>query len=282
MVWRSLVLAAVAVFLAALQAMAQQQPPEQPRDRPREQPREQPRPFDRRIVGGTPTEIGNHPWQVAITIPVDGRDVLCGGSIIGARWVLTAAHCLTPNPRGTDVRAKAGATFYRKEGEWVGIEQFAVHEGYKADTSENDIALIKLAAGSAGQIIALAPTSTTITAGEMLEVTGWGRTDEEGATSAGLLKASVPYVETAVCNEPQSYNGDVKAGMLCAGFRDGGIDSCQGDSGGPLVRHGGAGPTLVGVVSFSEGCARKLKYGVYTRVSAYRDWIGSTMARLGN
>jgi secreted trypsin-like serine protease len=80
------------------------------------------------------------------------------------------------------------------------------------------------------------------------------------------------------CNEPKSYNGDVLPGMMCAGRKEGGVDSRQGDSGGPLVWETSDGPVLVGVVSHGEGCARKLKYGVYTKVSAYRPWIQSVLA----
>jgi secreted trypsin-like serine protease len=93
-----------------------------------------------------------------------------------------------------------------------------------------------------------------------------------------LRKAAVPVVDTRVCNEPASYNGAIREHMLCAGHKQGGTDSCQGDSGGPLVLRGSDGPVLVGVVSWGVGCARKLKYGVYTRVADYRRWINGIIA----
>src|SRR5215510_8499645 len=68
------------------------------------------KPFDRRIVGGEPTTIREHPWQVALNVVINGQTMLCGGSLIGDRWVLTAAHCFKPSSRPDQVKAKAGAT----------------------------------------------------------------------------------------------------------------------------------------------------------------------------
>jgi secreted trypsin-like serine protease len=161
------------------------------------------------------------------------------------------------------------------EGLWAEIEQIVVHEAYDPHTHANDIALLKLKSAPAGKVIPLAGADTSLKPGQPLEVTGWGATSQGGDVSRDLLKASVPYVENATCNEPASYHGKVLPGMICAGYREGGIDSCQGDSGGPLVWRTSEGPVLVGVVSFGEGCARKLKYGVYTRVSAYRVWVNN-------
>ena len=108
------------------------------------------RPFNRRIVGGEKTDIKQHPWQVALQFK---GNFFCGGSIIGHRWVLTAAHCFKLSARGGDWRAKAGATNHATAGGWAEIERVIVHEKYNPTTYENDIALIKLKLPAAGRVI---------------------------------------------------------------------------------------------------------------------------------
>ena len=138
---------------------------------------------------------------------------------------------------------------------------------------------MKLKSKAAGKVIPRADASMTVPVGQPLEVTGWGAMSEGGEGSRMLQKVEVPHVDTAVCDAEESYKGKITAGMLCAGYAKGAKDACQGDSGGPLVWHkAGAGNFLVGVVSWGEGCARESKYGVYTRVTAYADWIDQTMA----
>jgi secreted trypsin-like serine protease len=241
------------------------------------------RPLNRRIVGGEQTDISQHPWQVALTVRIDDTDYLCGGSIIGELWIVTAAHCFGGEEgKASDVRAKAGETDYTAAGVWSQIERVIIHEAYDRSTQQNDIALLKLKSPIAGRVIKLATASLMVPLGQPLEVTGWGATEEAGKTSPALLRAIVPVADIATCNAPAAYDGRIKAGMMCAGYREGGVDSCQGDSGGPLVWRTPDGPVLVGIVSWGDGCARKLKYGIYTSISAFRDWIDRVLAGDGN
>jgi secreted trypsin-like serine protease len=235
-----------------------------------------------RIVGGERADIRDHPWQVALNVKEGDKYYLCGGSLIAAKWVLTAAHCFKPADLTGDMKVKAGVTNYLREGIWLFVDKIIIHEAYSILTQDNDVALLKLKSAPNGKIIPMADSTLTIPVGEPLEVTGWGDTSEGGDDSRDLLKAKVPYVDNATCNEPESYNGFIHAGMMCAGHREGAVDACQGDSGGPLVWRTSDGPVLVGVVSSGKGCARKLKYGVYTRVSVYRDWIRRTIAADSN
>jgi trypsin len=238
--------------------------------------------FRPRIVNGEHADIKDHPWQVALNITRPDGIYLCGGSLIEFKWVLTAAHCFTLTSKGRDAKVKAGATNYRTEGVWTDVEKIIIHEFYNTVTYDNDLALLKLKSQPNGNMILIADSTLSIPIGEPLEVAGWGVTAESGAFASGLLKAAVPYVDNATCNAPESYDGKIHAGMMCAGRREGAIDSCEGDSGGPLVWRTSPMPVLVGVVSFGEGCARKLKYGVYTRVGTYREWIKRTIAANSN
>src|SRR5262245_3279344 len=230
-------------------------------------------PSNRRIVGGVDTTIRQHPWQVALQVRDGANWVLCGGSLIADRWVVTAAHCFSQRTSPRDVKLKAGTTNYRTDGTWIDVERIVLHDNYDAKTQENDIALVKVSASTSGRTIRLAVATEPLREMQWLEVTGWGALSEGGSASPKLQKVQVPFVSNATCNKPGAYHDHIKPGMMCAGSRDGGIDACQGDSGGPLVKRTESGPVLVGVVSFGEGCARKLKYGVYTRVSYYRSWI---------
>lgn len=63
--------------------------------------------------------------------------------------------------------------------------------------------------------------------------------------------------------------------MFCAGLSAGGMDSCSGDSGGPIIDK--AAGTLIGLVSWGQGCAEPDYAGVYTRVGALVDWVNANM-----
>ena len=46
---------------------------------------------DSRIIGGSDAAEGQFPYQVSLKLY--GRHI-CGGSVIAANWVITAAHCV--------------------------------------------------------------------------------------------------------------------------------------------------------------------------------------------
>ena len=74
---------------------------------------------------------------------------------------------------------------------------------------------------------------------------------------------------------PPVANLNIVGTMLCAGG-DGLKDACMGDSGGALFLPAGEGrplPVAIGIVSWGVGCGLPDTPGVYTRVSAYTDWL---------
>lgn len=235
--------------------------------------------MDPRIVGGEITNIETYPWQVALVfhaLPEPYRSLRCGGTIIDRHWVLTAAHCVDDNA-AQDIVAQT--TFYKYLGIRSDVAKIVVHPFWVRGTMENDIALVKITSEMAAQsIVKISQEAKDLPTGVNIYVTGWGAIFEGGPTSDVLRVANMPTVDRTTCNQPGSYNGKIKTSMMCAGLREGGLDSCQGDSGGPAVSMQGGKAVLVGVVSGGDGCARRLKYGVYTQVGHFAPWIQQTIA----
>lgn len=240
--------------------------------------------LDPRIVGGEPASIEEYPWQVVLIVgdtPAEIRVPFCGGSIVGYQWILTAAHCLSGISNPKDVDIVSGSTYpkFPGQGSRVKVSAIHVHKDYNPVTFEHDIALLKLKTPvGKGKRIALAGAQVTIPSGTFATVSGWGAVTAYGPMVDRLLRAKIPVVDNSECSQAESYGDAIKSGMLCAGKREGGLDACQGDSGGPFVANIAGKATQIGVVSWGKGCALRLKYGVYTRVSSYAGWLSDTMS----
>ena len=228
-------------------------------------------PTHAQVVGGMPTTIQEHPWLVALYIDTKGGRRFCGGSRIRDNWVLTAAHCFVDAKRPYRTTLKSGVSLLSVSGVEVLAKRIIPHPDFKSATFAHDLALVEVDNLKA-TVLRLPFDGEKVPDSEMLSLAGWGLT-EAGRMADQLQEAFVPHVPLNICNGTKAYEGAIAAGMMCAGYPGGGIDACAGDSGGPLVWRKADGPVLVGVVSFGKGCAQAMKFGVYTRVRKYLDWI---------
>ena len=119
---------------------------------------------------------------------------------------------------------------------------------------------------------------------QTMRVCGWGNTQVIGSNyPAQLHCVNTKYVEQSVCNARNHYNGQILAGMFCAGeVGEGGKDACQGDSGGPVTTEVDGNTVVVGATSWGIGCAYPNYPGVYTDVAMFRDWLNGELAGIDN
>jgi len=249
------------------------------------------------IINGRESSISEFPWQVYVLLIDEGAgaESSCGGSILNATTILTAAHC-TDHEGTTTPYTEEEAAIFVVAGASQGLTfrpVFPSPAGYQGDRVKSvrrdpyyavspeikdDVAVLtleeplELSPEKNTQAISLVPAGATPAPGASLSISGYGK--EEGAEGPGhnsngnLYSTTLTAISSDACRAGVGLNSAV---LLCAVSST--SSTCQGDSGGPLTE--GSPAVQVGIVDFG---AKECPVGVpdvFTNIAApeIRDFI---------
>jgi trypsin len=226
---------------------------------------------------------------------------LCGGSLIDADSVLTAAHCVSPetaSQRLLDVKVFVGRTVLSSDqGKVRFATKAAVHPKWDTvfpDVGPYDVAVLQLnrkVSNIKPIELATSNQNNLERPGRHATVAGWGNTvnDPNNPVPADRMReAQIPIVSDARAERAHTTDFFPPL-MIGAGGKQ--TITCQGDSGGPLfVRTSGNGDgddngddenrrntnggssgkyTQIGITSYGPSpCLSQSRIAVYTEVNA--------------
>src|SRR4051795_3691029 len=195
------------------------------------------------ITGGhAPTKA--YPYMAYVSVTKQAGSVACGGTLIAARWVLPAGHCVADPTEGPTtvtpdkVRVVLGRTDVRSipPGEVLPVSRLAMDPQYGTFsnmTPKHDVAVLQLTTPvSAPQGRLARPQDSALWApGAATTTIGYGLTSASGTPPGLLLETELAIAPDAACRASTPIELDT---AVCAGQGDArGV--CSGDSGSPLL-----------------------------------------------
>nr|XP_057911088.1 elastase-1-like isoform X1 [Doryrhamphus excisus] len=235
-----------------------------------------------RVVGGEVARPNSWPWQISLQYKSGSRfHHTCGGTLIEKDWVMTAAHCVDSRRTWRVVVGEHDLNSSNGREQIKSVSQVYIHPRWNSNSVAGgyDIALLRLSSAVTinfyAQLGSLPPSGQILPHNNRCYITGWGRTSTGGSLSPQLKQAYLPLVDHKTCTSSGWWGSTVKTSMVCAGGSS--ESGCNGDSGGPLTCLVYGKYYVHGIASFVSGlgCNAPRKPTVFTRVSAYIEWMDS-------
>jgi trypsin len=230
------------------------------------------------LVGGAPPAPAEFGRSIVMILGSGGT--ACTATAIGRDLLLTAAHCVQPGADYKLLGSELGQPPVLKA--IVRIErhpQFDIARLFN-HLATADVALIKLAETLPARIspALIAVTGEAVGVGDSLVIAGYGVAVRGDGRTGGTARAAT----LVVTGQP----GPLQIRLFDSTTKgsSAGLGACAGDSGAPAFRVSGAGPAILGVVSWSTGPNLTAGCGGLTGVTPlgrYRGWIIDAARKLG-
>ncbi|MBB4688485.1 S1 family peptidase [Amycolatopsis jiangsuensis] len=218
------------------------------------------------VIGGT---AADQPYPYVVSLHTSSGELFCAGSLIAPSWVVTAAHCLSPEKPAT-ISLRVGTNDAGQGGETPKAAEFVLSPHFDAANQTGDLGLIRLAEPVRATPVAIGGTAAP---GSDVRLLGWGQTC--ATPDCGPLATSLQQLDTKLVDGAKCTSAFDGTSELCTDSPGGKAGSCYGDSGGPELVRDGDRWVLAGLVSRpgngSPTCATAPS--IATSVVAYQPWI---------